>query len=188
LEAFFDAASVPDPVKATRRLTARYRTLAELLSADRLIIAEEVGLPAAAVLAGARDLMVHAATDELCKRQPLTHTRVVGFLKTVIGFRCDEYLVVLFLDARHGLIDHEIVAGDADSVGVNQRRILLHAMGRGATGLIVAHNHPSGNPWPSMTDIRFTRQLADTARGVGICLHDHLVIAGAEVRSAMFRD
>ena len=58
-------------------------------------------------------------------------------------------------------------------------------MGRGAMGLIVAHNHPSGDPTPSSSDLRVTRMLADTARSLGICLHDHLVVAGDEVRSAM---
>ena len=109
-----------------------------------------------------------------------------AFLKALIGFRSDEALVVLFLDSRRGLIDHEVIAtGRADSVDFDQRRILLRAMARGASGIIVAHNHPSGDARPSTSDIRVTRQLADTARGLGICLYDHLVVAGGEVRSVM---
>jgi DNA repair protein RadC len=187
LEAFFEAAGVPHSIIAADRLTARYRTVAELLSADPAMVAEDAGSAAAAAIARARGLMLHAAGDELRKREPLTRTRVAHFLKSIIGFRCDECLVVLFLDARHGLIDHEILAvGRPDSVEFDLRRIVLHAIGRGATGIIIAHNHPSGDPQPSSSDFRVTRQLADTARGLGISLHDHLVIAGGEVRSAMF--
>lgn len=131
--------------------------------------------------------MTWAAEDSLRVRQPIRCERDAGaFLKTLIGFRCDECLVVLFLDAARGLIDHEVIAsGRADSVEFDQRRILLGALGRGAAGIIVAHNHPSGDPRPSTSDLKVTRRLADVARGVGICLHDHLVIAGGEVRSAL---
>ncbi len=131
--------------------------------------------------------MIQAASEELHERPALPAPEdVARFLKALIGFRCDECLVVLFLDARRRLIDHEVVAvGAADSVPCDQRRIVLRAICRGAKAIIVAHNHPSGDPRPSSSDIQATRLLADATRGVGICLQDHLVIAGGEVRSAM---
>jgi DNA repair protein RadC len=73
-------------------------------------------------------------------------------------------------------------------VDFDQRRILLRAMGRGASGIIVAHNHPSGDSTPSRSDVEVTRRLADLAEVLGITLHDHLVVAGGETRSAMFGD
>ena len=155
-----------------------------------MIVAEHGGRAAAAVLASARELMVQAAADELLVRAPLTtHAAVADFLKILIGFRRDECLVLLLLDARNALIDHEIVAvGRPDSVEVNQRRILLRAIASGASSIIIAHNHPSGDPRPSTADIRASRELADTCRALRICLRDHLVIAGDKVRSAMFAD
>jgi DNA repair protein RadC len=169
-------------------LSARYGTLAELLSAEPLIVAQDVGQSAADALTGARELMIEAAADELLKRSPLrSPAEAADFLKALIGFRCDECLIALYLDARHGLIDHEIVAvGRPDAVQPEPRQILLRAICRGATAIIIAHNHPSGDPAPSTSDIRFTRDFADACRGLGIHLCDHLVVAGGQVQSALY--
>ena len=190
LEAFLEAAAVPNASGAAERLAATYRTLAELLSAEPLVVAEDGGRSAAAVLASARELMVQAAADELLVRTPLaTQAAVADFLKILIGFRRDECLVLLLLDVRNGLLDYQIIAvGRPNSVEVDQRRIVMRAIACGATGIIIAHNHPSGDPWPSASDLRVTRELADTCRALGIYLRDHLVIAGGQVRSAMFVD
>ena len=135
-------------------------------------------------------MMVWALRDELRERPSICDQGAAArFLQATIGFRCDELLIVLFVDARRRLIDHEIIAvGRPDSVDFDQRRILLRAMGRGASGIIVAHNHPSGDSTPSRSDIEVTRRLADLAEVLGITLHDHLVVAGGKTRSAMFGD
>jgi DNA repair protein RadC len=188
LETFFRAASIADAPAAVARLSERYRTISELLSAEPAILAVDAGVEAAAALEAVRALTVQAAGDELRERPALlTHDRVAHLLRTLIGFRSDECLIVLFLDGRRGLIDHEIIAvGRADAVDFDQRRIILRAICRGACGIILAHNHPSGDPTPSSSDWRATRQLADGARALGIYLQDHLVVAGGKVRSAMF--
>ena len=132
--------------------------------------------------------MAFAAQEDLVLRQAIFgQAEAAHFLKTSIGFRCEELLVVLLLDSRRRLIDVETLAvGRPDSVDFDQRRILLRAIGRGATGIIVAHNHPSGDARPSQSDTAVTRRLADSCQALGIYLHDHLVVAGGEVRSAMF--
>jgi DNA repair protein RadC len=139
-------------------------------------------------LAQVRGLMEHALGDELAERRPIRcDAEAATLLKALIGFRCDELLIVLFLDSNGCLIDWEDVAvGRPDSVDFDQRRILLRAIGRGASGIIVAHNHPSGDPRPSRSDVNATRQLTTVAKAFGIQLHDHLVVAGGQVRSAMF--
>lgn len=188
LEAFLRAAAIAEPAASANSLGERFTTLSELLSAGPAVLADYAGGEAADALTTARALMLWAAGESLRARQPVRNGRETrAFLKMLIGFRSDEALVVIFLDSRRYLIDHEIVAtGSADAVEFDQRRILLRAMGRGAVGIIVAHNHPSGDPAPSSQDIALTRRLAEVARELGICLHDHLVVAGGEVRSAMF--
>jgi len=188
LEAFFRAASIADPAGSTSKLSAHYASLSELLSADPAIVADYSDEAAAGALAEVRSLMTWALEDELRQRRPIRCARdATALLKQLIGFRCDELLIVLFLDSGRGLIDHEVVTvGRTDSVDMDCRRILLRAIGRGAAGIIVAHNHPSGDPRPSSSDIRATRMLADVSRALGITLHDHLVVAGGEIRSAMF--
>ena len=188
LEAFFRAAAITDPAEAAGGLSAHFATLSEVLSADPVAVADYAGSAAANAVSTAKALMLWSLEEGLVKRRAVhTQAAAADFLKALIGFRCEELLVVLFLDSRRRLIDHETVAvGRPDSVEFDVRRILLRAIGRGASGIIVAHNHPSGDPKPSRSDIDVTRRLADASQALGICLHDHLVVAGGEVRSAMF--
>jgi DNA repair protein RadC len=188
LEGFLRASSVAEPARSAAKLSARYATLSELLSADPILVADYAGAAAAQAIAAARRLMIAAIGEELGERRAIVCERdAARFLTALIGFRSDELLIVLFLDRRRRLIDHEVIAiGTTDSVDWDQRRIVFRAIGRGASGIIVAHNHPSGDPRPSSTDISLTRRLADVTRSLGICMVDHLVIAGGEVRSAMF--
>jgi DNA repair protein RadC len=95
-----------------------------------------------------------------------------------------ERLAVLHLDRDRRLIALEThgVAG-ADEIELPIRAILAAALGHDAVGLVVAHNHPSGDPRPSRADKAATRRLAETAASLGITLHDHLIFAGGECRS-----
>ena len=159
-----------------------------MLSADPVAVADYAGSAAANAVSTAKALMLWSLEEGLVERRAVhTQAAAADFLKGLIGFRCDELLIVMFLDSRRRLIDHETIAvGRPDSVEFDVRRILLRAIGRGASGIIVAHNHPSGDPKPSRSDIDVTRRLADASQALGICLHDHLVVAGGQVRSAMF--
>ena len=56
------------------------------------------------------------------------------------------------------------------------REIIRRALEIGATALILVHNHPSGDPKPSRSDIQATRRIADAGRTFEICVHDHLII------------
>jgi DNA repair protein RadC len=95
-----------------------------------------------------------------------------------------EKLAVLHLDGERRIIAVEAHAADAaDAIDLPIRAIFKAALGHNAVGLIVAHNHPSGDPRPSRADIAATRRLAETAANLGIVLHDHLIFAGADCRS-----
>lgn len=95
-----------------------------------------------------------------------------------------EALAVAHLDAGRRLID--LATFDAFSMSqadLPVRRIVEDALRLGAVGLMIAHNHPSGDAQPSWDDVESTRELADTAARLGIRLHDHLIFAGDEVCS-----
>ena len=95
-----------------------------------------------------------------------------------------ERLVVLHLD--HGrcvlAVDQHPVAG-ADEIVLPLRAIFTAALGHQAVGMVIAHNHPSGDPRPSRADKAATRRLADVAGALGIALHDHLIFGGGECLS-----
>ena len=94
-----------------------------------------------------------------------------------------EMVAVLFLDAANRQLALECWPGEAETVALPLRAILRIALDLDAVGLIVAHDHPSGDPQPSRADILATRLLAETAGAVGIRLHDHLIFAGTRCRS-----
>lgn len=93
-----------------------------------------------------------------------------------------EKLVVLQLDAGQQLIALEEYPGGADEAALPLREIFASALRNDAVGLVIAHNHPSGDPSPSRADIDATRRLGDAATALGIRLHDHLIFAGGECR------
>lgn len=91
----------------------------------------------------------------------------------------DERLYVAHLDAGRALIGIRVRFGASRaSVELPMREIIADAVSLGTAGLVIAHNHPSGDPWPSMTDIRMTRSLIEIARRIGVGVHDHLVFSG----------
>lgn len=113
-------------------------------------------------------------------RGPILATRYefIEYLHGVVAHAPDESLRVFFLNTRRELLAEEVLArGDLDGVALEPRRVLARALEIGATGLVLVHNHPSGDPAPSAADRRFTQRLANGGAHLGIRLHDHLVIA-----------
>jgi DNA repair protein RadC len=95
-----------------------------------------------------------------------------------------EKLALLYLDGGRRVIavdSHPVV--ERDEIVLPMAEIFRAALNHKAAGLIVAHNHPSGDPTPSRADIAATRRLAETAANLGMTLHDHLIFAGGACRS-----
>lgn len=90
-----------------------------------------------------------------------------------------EAFVVLVLDSNNGVVaEVELSRGTLNASLVHPREVFKCAIDRLGAAVIVAHNHPSGNPEPSREDLEITRQLAEAGRVVGIPLHDHIIVAG----------
>jgi DNA repair protein RadC len=95
----------------------------------------------------------------------------------------EESIAVLHLDSAGRVLGTGRFRGEPDEAELPLRAIIAEALGLGAEAMVVAHNHPSGDPSPSALDCEATSALAETARRVGIRLLDHLVFAGGEMRS-----
>jgi len=89
-----------------------------------------------------------------------------------------ERFCVLMLDSQlHPLSDPRVVfTGTLDGTMVHPREVFQEAVKWGAHSIMVAHNHPSGDPTPSPKDIALTQRLLDASRIMGIPLYDHLVL------------
>jgi len=95
-----------------------------------------------------------------------------------------ERVVLIHLDANLRLLGVTLEAsGGEEDVELPVRAIAASAARIGAVAVIVAHNHPSGNPEPSAVDIAETRRLVGTLGALGVRLDDHLVFGASETRS-----
>jgi len=88
-----------------------------------------------------------------------------------------EHFVIFFLDSRSQEIRRETVSiGTLDESLVHPREVFESAIRHNASGIIVAHNHPSGDPTPSRADLAVTRRLRDAGNLLGIPLLRHVVV------------
>ncbi|WP_156291200.1 RadC family protein [Oceanobacillus salinisoli] len=88
-----------------------------------------------------------------------------------------EHFVVLFLNTKNQVIHRQtIFIGSLNASIVHPREVFREAVKRSAASIIVAHNHPSGDPTPSQEDIHVTRRLVESGKMIGIELLDHLII------------
>lgn len=88
-----------------------------------------------------------------------------------------EYFKVLLLNTKNEIIMIENISiGSLNSSVVHPREVFCTAIKKSACSMILVHNHPSGNPMPSQTDIDITRRLAEAGELLGIKVLDHLII------------
>ena len=86
---------------------------------------------------------------------------------------------VLFLDTKNQLIaDERMGEGTVNHTPVYPREVVRRALELSAHALVLAHNHPSGDPTPSRADIEVTKQIVEAAKALAIQVHDHIIIAG----------
>ena len=99
-----------------------------------------------------------------------------------------ETFWVLMLDQKYRLrrAPEAVTKGILDASFAHPREVFREAIRMAAAAIIVAHNHPSGDPTPSAEDVRATRQLVETGKIVGIQLLDHIVIGGKKPHPAPY--
>jgi DNA repair protein RadC len=121
--------------------------------------------------------------------QPVLNNRerLMDYLNAVLAREKIEQFRVLFLDTRNRLIADEAQArGTVNHTPVYPREVVRRALELHATALILVHNHPSGDPTPSMDDIDMTDEIRIAAGALGIALHDHIIVGNG--RSTSFRE
>ena len=121
-----------------------------------------------------------AILDHKLKAKPIlaNSAAVVEYLTATMAHLVFEQVRILFLGNTNKLVADRVVSiGTVDEAPIYPREIVKIALEVGATGLIIAHNHPSGDPSPSHADIENTKRLIDACRGVQLVVHDHIVVA-----------
>ncbi|ASX26559.1 RadC family protein [Candidatus Williamhamiltonella defendens] len=99
------------------------------------------------------------------------------FLQNLLSHRDREVFLVLFLNNKHRVISYEeLFSGTIDTVEVHPREVLRKALTVNAAAIILAHNHPSGEPEPSQADRLITTQIREASALLDIRVLDHVVI------------
>lgn len=130
---------------------------------------------------GMREIAVSQRVD--CN-DPALH----DYLLAQLSREKEEHLLVLFLDAHHRLIAEELyTSGSTGFLLIRPRKLFSRALALGCHAIVLAHNHPSGDPNPSQQDIDATRRIAADGTCLEIALVDHLVIGHSQVTSMLQR-
>lgn len=105
----------------------------------------------------------------------------VSALSQDLMWRNQQCFAIVLLDVKHRLLGLQVVTiGTATETLAHPRDVFRAAIHRGATRIIVAHNHPSGSVDPSPEDLALTKQLLEAAAVVGIPVLDHLILGGGQ--------
>lgn len=167
-------------VEVARALLIEFRTLRELLSADRARCLAQSGI-------GPARYTVLQAALELARRHYREHLRIGpaltapdatrAFLLAQLRDRPYEVFCCLHLDNRHRLIAfEEMFRGTIDGASVHPREVVRQSLAHNSAAVILAHNHPSGVAEPSQADELITQRLKDALALVDVRVLDHVIV------------
>lgn len=143
----------------------------------------------ARILLGARLVLLEGMREEFATL-PISRDcpNLLQYLMASMGALPDEVLRVIFLDsAGHLIADEQLQLGSLRQLALYPRTIFRRAMELEAAGLILVHNHPSGDPNPSENDIVVTRTLSEIGRSLDIEIVDHIVVTATRAVSVAWR-
>lgn len=169
-----------DTKPIARALLNRFGSFASAIAAPLpdLRGIEGLGDAGVAALKAVQAAALRLARAEVVDRPVLAHwDRLIDYLQSVMARERVEQFRILFLDARNRLLaDEAQTRGTVDHTPVYPREVCKRALELHATAIIVAHNHPSGDPAPSADDVTMTRALQQAASALSVTLHDHIII------------
>jgi DNA repair protein RadC len=141
--------------------------------------ARSIGPEPARFLAEVQTAFLHCLRLPLADRPVISTSRqLLDYLQADMINLINERFRVLFLTSQNELLADDLVwEGTVGEAPAYPREIVKRALEVGATGIILVHNHPSGNHEPSKGDVDATRRIAEAALVLGICLHDHIIIS-----------
>ena len=109
--------------------------------------------------------------------------KIFEFLKEKIGKESKEHFVILYFDTKNNLIFDEISIGTLNASLVHPREVFSKAISCHASHIVIAHNHPSGDVFPSIDDRGTTNRLKETGKIIGISIIDHIIVSNKKYYS-----
>ena len=170
-----------------RELLDRFESLHHLFSrsASELMRVKGVGSAKAAALSAAFELVRRIQSHPDSPKPTFKRSSEVArhYLPLLRDLRKEVFKVLLLNRANRLIKEVPVSEGTLDASIVHPRDVFREALLEPAAGVILIHNHPSGNPAPSEEDLRITKQLVEAGRLLGIKVYDHIILAGGSYRS-----
>ena len=173
-------------VELGRNMLEHFGSLQRLLHASpqEFSSVHGLGLAKYAQLQAVMELSRRAISEEFFRHSLCSPDVVKNYLRSRFGLQAYESFVVLFVDVKNRLIDaQEMFRGTLTHTSVYPREVVVAALRRNASGVMLAHNHPSGCAGPSEADLTLTHALAKALALVDVRVLDHFVVAGTQVHS-----
>ncbi len=147
-------------------------------SLEELSSVKGIGTAKACQIMAALELGKRAATSPRKKKPSVgSPGDIVRLFMEKMRYYKKEHFKVLLLDTKGKIIEEtEVSVGDLNGAMVHPREVFLQAVRRSAAAVVLLHNHPSGDPEPSMEDVETTERLVESARILGINIVDHIII------------
>lgn len=168
---------VKPPAKS---LMKRFRSLNGVLDASQseLESVKGVGAASAICIRLVKELFAAYLEERMEGKDVLSSPgAVVDFARVKLAGLPHEAFMVIYLNVKNRVIEHEVLQqGTVDRAIVYPREIIKAALTHKAAGLILSHNHPSGDPDPSQEDKHLTRSVIEAARTIEIRVLDHIIV------------
>ena len=174
--------SIPqrDTKPLAKALIARFGGFGDVIAApaERLMEVDGVKESTVAALKTVEAAALRLAKARVIGRPALSSWEaLLDYCSAAMARAQTEEFRVLFLDRKNVLVADEVhQRGTVDHTPVYPREVVKRALELGASAIILVHNHPSGDPTPSRSDIAMTREIALAAKALKIEVHDHLII------------
>ena len=155
-----------------------YKRLAGITRLNELTNIKGLGQAKAATVLAALEIGRRIASAKPLEKIHLSCPQdVADFLMPRLRYAAKEQFVVILLNSKNKVIGTEVVSeGSLSSSVVHPREVYAPAMLHHAAAIMVAHNHPSGDPKPSLEDEEVTRMLSRSGKVLGIPMIDHVII------------
>jgi DNA repair protein RadC len=178
-----------------KSLISRFGSFAAVMAAEPAQLMEVSGVKenTAAALKTVQAAAILMQKQDVLQKPVLSSWRaVLDYCHSVMANEKNEQFRLLFLDGKNALIADEVQSqGTVNHAPVYVREVVKRTLVHGAVSIIMAHNHPTGDPTPSRDDIEMTRAVQRALAEIGVAVHDHIIIGRkghASLRSLGYMD
>lgn len=169
--------------KQAKTLLETFGSLASILAADPHCLLAKISSRRAVQLLQVVGLVARRALLEEFEagRSISSSVELENYLKLTLSHEKVEVVKVIYLNQKNKLIKDEILfRGSVSHCQFYPRELIRRVIELNASSIIIAHNHPSGEPQPSAADIAITRDVQAAVATIGVRLHDHVIVGAGK--------